>query len=229
MRFAAVIFDLFGTLVDLFPYQEYQHELREMAKVLCAPPDDLVRLWRDTWEERATGAIPTLEAIIEHLCHTLGLQPTEAQLAAAARIRLALTQRNLTPRRDAVATLEWLKTSGVKTGLISDCTCEVPLLWPATPFAPLIEAPVFSCAVGLKKPAPQIYEIACERLGVRPEDCLYVGDGSSRELTGAAAVGMTPVLIRVPHEDTHEALRYEAEDWEGPMIRALSEVRGLLE
>ena len=229
MRFAAVIFDLFGTLVDLFPYQEYQRELCAMARVLCAPPEEFARLWRDTWEERATGVLPTEEAIIERLCHSLGLETTAAQVAAAAKIRLALTQRNLTPRRDAVATLEWLKTSGVKTGLISDCTCEVSLLWPATLFARLIETPVFSCAVGLKKPDPRIYGIACERLGVPATDCLYVGDGSSRELTGAAAVGMHPVLIRVPYEDTHEAHRYEAEDWEGPTIRALSDVRGLME
>lgn len=40
------------------------------------------------------------------------------------------------------------------------------------------------------KPDPAIYLLACRRLGVAPEDCVFVGDGGDRELEGAAAVGM---------------------------------------
>ena len=88
---------------------------------------------------------------------------------------------------------------------------------------------VFSCDVGLNKPDPRFYEITCQRLGVRPEECLYIGDGSSHELTGAASVGMHPVLIRVPYEDTPDALRIREEEWDGPRISSLTEVLTLLE
>jgi FMN phosphatase YigB (HAD superfamily) len=51
---------------------------------------------------------------------------------------------------------------------------------------------VFSHEVGFVKPDPEIYLTACERLGVEPGHCIFVGDGGSGELPGAAAVGMTP-------------------------------------
>jgi putative hydrolase of the HAD superfamily len=52
---------------------------------------------------------------------------------------------------------------------------------------------VLSCETGLVKPDPEIFKLCAARLGVRPEDCLYVGDGGSDELRGASTVGMTPV------------------------------------
>jgi putative hydrolase of the HAD superfamily len=35
------------------------------------------------------------------------------------------------------------------------------------------------------KPDPRIFQLACKRLGLQPEDCLYVGDGGSNEFTAA--------------------------------------------
>ena len=42
------------------------------------------------------------------------------------------------------------------------------------------------------KPDPHIYQHACENLDVAPSDCIFVGDGNSGELRGAAQVGMLP-------------------------------------
>ena len=75
------------------------------------------------------------------------------------------------------------------------------------------------------KPDPGIYELACERLGVQPGNCLYIGDGSSRELTGASTVGMDAVLIRVPN-DTENGDR---EDWQGTRISSVEEVLNLVD
>ncbi len=55
--------------------------------------------------------------------------------------------------------------------------------------------------IGLVKPDPAIYQLACQRLGVIPEDCRYVGDGGSNELTGADASGMRAVLIAPSYDD----------------------------
>ena len=56
-----------------------------------------------------------------------------------------------------------------------------------------------------------------------------MGDGSCHELTGASQVGMYPVLILVPYEDTYDAHRIDAEEWNGPTISAVKEVLGLVE
>ena len=229
MKYQAVIFDLFGTLVDMFPFQEHEHMLSEMAAVLSAPRPDFVRLWLETFHERRSGDFSTVEAEIEQVCQVLSLPLDAASITAATRIKVAFSRRILRPRPDAVETLTHLKAAGYPIGLISDCSPEVPLLWPETPFDPLVEVPIFSCAVSLKKPDPRIYQLACERLAVRPQHCLYVGDGSRQELTGASQVGMHPVLIRVPYEEAYEAYRPDAQGWSGPTISALKEVPSLLE
>jgi putative hydrolase of the HAD superfamily len=92
----------------------------------------------------------------------------------------------------------------------------------------LIDAVVFSVDAGMLKPDPRIYRFACDRLRVAPERCLYVGDGSSTELTGACRVGMSAVLICVPYEQEQIMQREEVQRWQGPVIRHLAEVPNFL-
>ena len=84
-------------------------------------------------------------------------------------------------------------------------------MWDSTALAPLFDVAVLSFDVGMAKPDPRIYELATERLGVAANDCLYVGDGSDGELSGAAQAGMTAVLMRAP-DDQADGNR---EGWEG--------------
>jgi putative hydrolase of the HAD superfamily len=124
--------------------------------------------------------------------------------------------------------LSQLKKAGCKTGLISDCSVEAPVVWKSTPFTTLIDFPVFSCEVGVKKPDQKIFLLALEKLNTQPQDCLYVGDGSSKELSGALKVGMNPVLIRVPYETSEDAYRIDEEEWHGTTITSLKEVLDLV-
>lgn len=45
----------------------------------------------------------------------------------------------------------------------------------------------------MKKPDAQIYNLACEQMGVVPNEFLYFGDGESNELSGAFQLGMDAV------------------------------------
>jgi putative hydrolase of the HAD superfamily len=58
-----------------------------------------------------------------------------------------------------------------------------------------IEFVVDSHAVGVEKPAPAIFRIALERLGLSPNDALFVGDIRSVDEAGARAVGTHFVLL----------------------------------
>ncbi|MBL7165311.1 MAG: HAD-IA family hydrolase [Dehalococcoidales bacterium] len=229
MKYRAVIFDLFGTLVDNFSRREYESVLVEMASALGVPRDGFIRLWFDTDERRTLGIISSPDGSIEHVCRELRLSPEEPQRKQAARLRSDYTRRAIVPRPDAVEVLSHLKSAGYRTGLISDCSSETPIVWKDTAFASLFDVTVFSSSVGMKKPDPRIYLLATEQLAVRPEECLYIGDGSNHELTGAAGVGMHPVLIRVPYEDTPDAARINEEEWDGPRVSSLTEVLTLLE
>ena len=113
--------------------------------------------------------------------------------------------------------------------MISNCGSLIPLIWRGTPLAPLVDAPVFSCSAGLRKPDPRIYSLACELLAVLPEDCLYVGDGGDGELTGASRAGMDAVLVHAPAVDLNDGRHDDARSWTGPSVLALSEVLGLVE
>jgi putative hydrolase of the HAD superfamily len=63
---------------------------------------------------------------------------------------------------------------------------------------------------------------------VKPEDCLYIGDGDSQELTGAANVGMHPVMIRAAYEDETQPRLTNKEEWAGLVISSLKEVLNLV-
>jgi putative hydrolase of the HAD superfamily len=224
MKYDAVIFDLFGTLVDNMPHEEFEQALSTMAGILSVPAAGFIHMWDATWPLRSVGKLPGPEAAIRHICNQLGVEPDDEQVQQAARIRFEFSRRSLVPRHDTIETLARLKSEGYKLGLISDCTAEIALLWPTTSLAPLIDVPIFSSSVGLKKPDPRIFRLACERLGVAPKKSLFMGDGGSNELSGARSVGMFPVLIRVPYETTPNTRRHDEEQWHGIQITAVKDI-----
>jgi putative hydrolase of the HAD superfamily len=222
----AVIFDLFGTLVDFLPDSAYEQNKAEVARVLGAPVEAFVRLWRMLLPDRDAGRFGGLEDDLRYACRLLNVHPTPAQIARAAALRLRMIRRNLQPRDGAETLLTTLRDAGVRVGLVSDCAAEVPRVWGESPLSGWIDAPVFSCEAKMKKPDPRLYLLVSEWLGVPPGGCLYVGDGGSQELTGAARVGMRPVLICTPYERAFVMARDEGRRWPGPTVEHLRDVLG---
>jgi putative hydrolase of the HAD superfamily len=225
-KIKAVIFDLYGTLVDTFSISSHEEVLRKMAAVVGAPPAEFIRIWFDNYDWRAIGKIASLEDNIRDILNKLNLPIDEDKLKEIAQIRYEFTRHSLKPWPYTVEVLRKLKELGYKVALISDCSAETPAVWETTVMSGLIDASFFSCVVGMKKPDPRIYLQAAQKLGVEPEECLYVGDGSSQELMGARNVGMHPVLIMTQKSDSG---RKESKDWNGPRISRLAEVLTLLE
>jgi putative hydrolase of the HAD superfamily len=222
-RFRAVIFDLFGTLVDEFVSSVGQMSA-EVAAALELPLEAFTQHWRQITEMRTMGVFQTVEESIEYVCTLMNEQVTPKQLAEAVAIRLGYTARALAPLPGAVATALDLRTRGYKLGLLSNCSIEIPIVWPQTELASLFDATVFSSRARLKKPDPRIYHLICERLGVAPSDCLFVADGENYELKGAAAVGIHPMLIRMPSRVIRGEVLREAREWQGDVIAALPEL-----
>jgi putative hydrolase of the HAD superfamily len=227
-RFGAVVFDLFGTLVYEFPKADWNRWFVLSAEALGVDAAAFRREWEATAAERQTGRLGDQESNFRELCRRVGGDPTREQVAAALEVRRALYERCFVATPGAVETLEWLRARRVPTALVSMCAPDTPPLWRASPFAGLVDVEVFSSEVGLRKPDPPIYLYACERLGVEPGTCLYLGDGSYRELSGAAAVGMTAVLVVDPNAGEVAIARPEAREWTGPRVASIAEVRELL-
>ena len=51
MKYKAVIFDLFGTLIPNFSEKEYRRIIDHMASVLSAPPEPFWELWSATFRK----------------------------------------------------------------------------------------------------------------------------------------------------------------------------------
>ena len=59
---------------------------------------------------------------------------------------------------------------------------------------PLFDAVIESSKAGVRKPDPRIYLMMCERLAVRPLDCVYLDD-LGINCKPAAALGMTAIKV----------------------------------
>lgn len=223
--YRAVVFDFFGTLTRSVQ-RGPQHA--EIARNLGCDPEAVVGVLDRSFRARARGLFGSAEATLRWVSEQAGGRPETAQLRAAMAARIEALQTDTRLRPDAVTALYALKRLGLATAVISDCTHELPAFLPRLPVAPLLDASIFSVEVGRCKPDPLIYLAACRELGVQPQECLYVGDGGSRELTGATEVGMTAVRLTTP--DLADHLVFDADDeFTGPSIGSLMEVLGLVD
>lgn len=226
MKYRAIIFDLFGTLVDSYSVHGYKRYLAEMALALELPVEDFSNLWRDTIYERGIGIFKTTEESIRYICNKLRASVSDESIKKSNEIRLENTRKALTPKNGAVEILKRLRGLGYKIGLITNCAADVPLLWKNTEFSNLFDVTIFSASVGMKKPDAHIYNLTCEQLGVEPNECLYFGDGDSNELSGASQLGMDAVMIRDPNET--DPYRLVEVNWDGRKIEIFIEILDLL-
>ena len=224
MSYEAIIFDLYGTLVGNFSRQAYDQVQAQMAKILDVPYPNFWHTMGETFRDRSLGINRSFEDNIVEVCRRLNAEVDKAQIEQTVALNYEFTRNSIVPEPKVLAALGLLKRNGFRLGLITNCNANVPLLFPESPLAQYIDIPVFSCEERLKKPERRIYEIACERLKVQPQECFYVGDGSNEELTAAAAVGMLPILKRTDLTDVYDPDRPEVENWQGITIDEISEL-----
>ncbi|HEY4017787.1 MAG TPA: HAD family hydrolase [Pseudonocardiaceae bacterium] len=226
MNVRAVVFDYFGTLTPTLARVASAVDQPEIAAILGVDRDAVTDWWSRTYPDRSTGRTGNGLDTMRLLARTLGGDDSDEAVRAAQAIRLATYATMAQPRANAVETLTTLRAKGLRIGLLSDCSAELPELWPDLPLAGVVDEPVFSALVGERKPHPKMYTTVCERLGVPPGECLYIGDGGSNELTGATAFGMRAVLIADAGWATGH--RFDSDDWHGETITDLTEVPSLL-
>lgn len=127
----AVLFDLFGTLVDDFVFSVGQSQMA-LAAALRVPYEPFMQLWRQTAAMRTIGDFQTVEASIEYVSSAMGVKVVAEQMTKAVEIRLRQIKRALDPRAGAVATLAGLKNQGYKVGQLSNYSVEIAILWHET-------------------------------------------------------------------------------------------------
>jgi putative hydrolase of the HAD superfamily len=208
----AVIFDLWNTIAE-WPHERWAQVRPRIAERLGVSAED--------FDERWYGELANLRETrpFRDVLARLDLTPEAA--SEVVSLRRDVTREGLVPVPGAVETITALRERGLKTGLITVCSEDVPLLWRETDFHGLFDAEVFSATCGLRKPDPRIYRLALEGLGVEAEETMFVGDGANDELGGAERLGMAAVGVDSPGGELPD-------DWAGPRIRELPELLELL-
>jgi len=82
-----------------------------------------------------------------------------------------------------------------KTALCSNATLYLDTLLAEHGLQPLFDVVVNSARVGLRKPDPRIFQLTADRMGLLPEECVFVDD-KERNTVVAEAVGMRAIVFR---------------------------------
>lgn len=91
--------------------------------------------------------------------------------------------------------LRALHARGMRTALISNWDTRLrPLLEQLD--LDLLRPWIISAEVGLEKPDPRIFLLACERLGALPRRTLHLGDRTDADLEGAISAGLHARSVR---------------------------------
>lgn len=186
----AVIFDMFETLISYHTCPVYFGT--QMAEEAGVPVAEFLSKWRATDYERSTGK-NTVEEVLAGILKEFDCYSEEL-------VRLLVTKRGATideclKCKDAeiIPMLQALKEQGILVGLISNCYLEEATRIRKSDLFPYFDAVFFSNEQGICKPEKEIYYRCLDVLSVQPEECLYVGDGGSRELETAEELGMKAV------------------------------------
>ncbi|MBI5355388.1 MAG: HAD family hydrolase [Candidatus Aenigmarchaeota archaeon] len=97
---------------------------------------------------------------------------------------------------DVKETLLELKERGYRLGLISNTVSpNVKDFLKREGFDGIFEFQIYSHEEGVKKPSKQLFEKAQKFLGLKPEECAYVGDTFDKDVAGAHGAGWGAAIL----------------------------------
>lgn len=186
----AVIFDMFETLIT--HYESPLYFGAQMARDAGVPENAFLELWEPTGVDRTIGRL-TLEDALRRILEQSGCYSDELLNWLVEKRKASKREcfHHLHP--EILPMLNELKKKGVCIGLISNCFSEEVDVIRNSILYPYFDTAYLSFEQGVQKPDAEIFTRCMARLGVQAPECLYVGDGGSRELEASSALGMRAV------------------------------------
>ncbi len=233
MLYQAVFFDAGETLLAAHPsfpelfamvMREHGHDVaptevdRALEAAYSTSIEALGPLRSTTWSTSPERSRTFWRALYQAMFSYWGIQDGDGALFDALFDRFTRYE-SYRLFSDAVPTVSRLRQAGLVTGLISNFEGWLEGMLIEMEVAHLFDVLVISGKEGMEKPDPGIFHLALERTGTHPRESVYVGDNPEVDVEGAAAVGMTPVLI-------DRRGRYP--DFEGIRIGGLGELPAVL-
>lgn len=158
---------------------------------------------RQRWLERIQRENEEFQAWLWHTPEALAalrgeLSPEQFWVRIGAQVALSV-EESLTMSRDywagdrlnevAVTLARRARECGLRVGLLSNAYNDLGPELASHGLRSLFDDVVVSSLVGLTKPEPAIYTLACSRLGVAPQEALFVDD-SRANVEAASRVGL---------------------------------------
>jgi putative hydrolase of the HAD superfamily len=194
-RYAGLLIDWGGVLTtDLFA------SFRAFCELEGLEPDAVRRIFREDAACR--------DLLIAFETGTLPEEEFETRFAPYLGVDSpALIDRlfaGSAPDPEMVEAVRQARAGGVRTGLVSNSWGT--RRYPRELLGELFNGVVISGEVGIRKPAPEIYRLGAERIGLAPEACVFVDD-LAFNLSPAAQLGMATVHHRSAEETIPELER----------------------
>lgn len=188
----ACVFDAYGTLFD------FNSAAERCRDVLGDKADELSAVWRTkqlqyTWLRALMGKhAPFWQVTGEALDFAMDSLDIDDP---ALRDRLMDLYLHMDAFPEVVATLKALKEAGLKTAILSNGSPEMlAAAVDNTGIGPYLDAVLSVEDVGIFKPHPSVYQLACDRLGVAAANISFQSS-NSWDAVGAATFGMRVVWI----------------------------------
>ena len=197
MPIKAIVFDLFDVLIRAENFQEWQ-QLETHAGL---PRDGLAKIMfrSPLFKESLMGHVPEMD-LWQDVATRLGMYPYE--WANLAGIYYSAFKMN----RDLAAFLRILR-SRYQVALLSNAPNTVrDWLTSRWSFDKEVDLMVLSCEEGVLKPDPHIYWAVLGKLGVAPEQAIFIDD-EPRFVEGARKVGMNGIQFKETMQTVAEIKR----------------------
>ncbi|MBN2137448.1 MAG: HAD family phosphatase [Sedimentisphaerales bacterium] len=182
-KIAGVIFDWGGVLID----DPAPGRLRYCAEALGAGEDELAAAFEALAPLFQTGGISE-DGFWEAVCGRAGVSLPISRSLWGDGFAAAYAER-----ADMFSLAGRLRAGGIKTGVLSNT--EMPAMEHFQRMNyDMFDVVVFSCAEGARKPERRIYEIAVERLKVRPAQAVFMDD-DRQYVEAAKKSGLNAILF----------------------------------
>jgi epoxide hydrolase-like predicted phosphatase len=186
-KIRAVVFD-FGGVIELWGSGGV---LRPIAESIGVPVSDftneyfkhnhLSNVGNITWEEMLLRVVERFTDSFELKTKVLGIiKDFQAQNEINSEI---------------LAFFPILRACGYKVAIFSNATSQLRIKLKQLGIDVLVDEVVVSGEIGFQKPHKEAFQVLFERLGVNPEEVVFIDD-ARKSLEKADEIGYTPILFR---------------------------------
>lgn len=216
-EFDAIFYDLGGTLRLVERDAAFEARARRRIAELCGEtgdPDEFCKFLDYRYEGYRKWCFETMREATEAELWTRWLAPEYPRgLILKNAVELTIEFRNKDGRRvvakNGAQSIRELYENGYKLGIISNLVTskEIPDWLEHDDLGKYFGAVLLSCVEGIRKPDPRLSRMACERLGVDPVRCVYIGDNLKRDIEGTRIAGFGMfVLYTTPEKLKKEVI-----------------------